>query len=188
MSCAVCLICFRMAECERLFLALWPEVHQQRNWAAQAQKLLPAGCGRLVPAQNLHITLLYLGGLSLETRQVLEQKLECIHAQPFVLMLDQFGYWRRPQVFWWGAKQTPAPLEQLVQALRQAAKICGLEVEHRPYRAHLTLARKVRRAPGRISVEPFEWAIKEFVLVRSTLLPLGAQYEVVRRWPLSEKA
>ena len=173
-----------MVERERLFLALWPEAQQQHDWAEMAQNLLPAGCGRLVPAQNLHITLLYLGELSLEMRQAFESRLDHIHVQPFTLNLDQFGHWRRPQVFWWGAKQTPELLEQLVQALRQAAKACGMQVDQRPYKAHMTLARKVKRAPGRISAEPFAWPIKEFVLVQSTLLPEGAKYEVRRRWPL----
>lgn len=173
-----------MAECERLFLALWPEAKQQHDWAEMAQNVLPAGCGRMVSAQNLHITLLYLGELSLDIRHELASSLDRIHVQPFTLTLDQFGYWRRPQVFWWGARQTPGPLEQLVRALRQAARACGVEVERRPYKVHMTLARKVKRPPGRVSAEPMTWAIKEFALVRSTLLPEGVKYEVQRRWPL----
>jgi 2'-5' RNA ligase len=173
-----------MAESERLFFALWPEPQQQHAWADLAESLLPPGRGRLLPAQNLHITLLYLGEVESEIRLMLEQKADAIQAKLFELKLERFGHWRRPQVLWWGPKQTPEPLQQLVDSLRQVAQACGIEVEHRPYQAHLTLARKVRHAPGRISAEPYEWQVDEFALVRSTLLPEGAHYEVLRRWPL----
>lgn len=173
-----------MAESERLFFALWPEPQQQHAWADLAESLVPADSGRLLPAQNLHITLLYLGEVGSETRLMLEQKADAIHAKPFELKFERFGHWRKPQVVWWGPKQTPEPLQKLVQSLRQAAQVCGIEVEQRPYQAHLTLARKVRHAPGRISAEPYEWQVDEFSLVRSTLLPEGAHYEVICRWPL----
>ncbi len=174
-----------MPDSERLFFALWPEPQQQRAWADLVKSLLPPGRGRLLPEQNLHLTLLYLGEIGTETRQILEQKVDAIQAKSFKLRLEQFGYWRRPKVLWWGPKQTPDPLQQLVGSLRQSAQACGIEVEQRPYKAHLTLARKVRHTPGRISAEPYDWRVSDFVLVRSTLLPEGAHYEVLRRWPLA---
>lgn len=173
-----------MTDTERLFFALWPTPEQQGEWAALAQELLPKGCGRLIPSHNLHITLLYLGEIGAELRQTLEQGAEAIHLPAFELKLERFGYWRRPQVVWWGVRETPEPLTQLVDALRRNAAAAGLEVDRRPYVAHLTLARKVRRGPGRLKAPASLWSIKEFALVRSTLLPEGAQYEALRRWPL----
>lgn len=173
-----------MAERERLFFALWPTSRQQRDWAALAQQLLPPDRGRLLPPQNLHLTLLYLGELDAETRQALAAKVDTIHAPGFELRLERFGHWRRPQVLWWGPRDTPGVLQQLVEDLRRAARACGLEVESRPYQAHLTLARKVRRNPGRLQAEPQTWSVNAFVLARSSLLPEGAHYDILRRWQL----
>ncbi|ALP53962.1 hypothetical protein Tel_12905 [Candidatus Tenderia electrophaga] len=172
------------AEHERLFFALWPTAQQQHGWAALAQQLLPSGNGRRVPPQNLHLTLLYLGQVDPETRRALAAKVDAIHAPAFELRLARFGHWRRPQVLWWGPHETPPALQQLVEALRRAARACGLEVDTRPYQAHLTLARKLKRNPGRLQAEVQVWPVKAFVLVRSTLLPDGARYEILRRWRL----
>jgi 2'-5' RNA ligase len=173
-----------MSDSERLFFALWPTPQQQRDWADVAQQLLPPGAGRLLPVQNLHLTLLFLGELTSETRQELEARVDTIRGHAFELRLERFGHWRRPQVLWWGPRETPEPLQHLVEELRRAARACGLEVERRPYQAHLTLARKVRRNPGRLQAESRSWPVDEFVLARSTLLPEGARYDVQRRWRL----
>jgi len=177
-----------MAETERLFFALWPEPQQQRDWAALAREMIPQDCGRLVTAQNLHLTLLYLGEVSQQQRQTLEEKAGEISISTFVLRLDGIGYWRKPQVLWWGVRDIPEALAGLVRSLRQRAVDCGIEVDQRPYKAHLTLARKVRRAPGRLLAQPCDWRIGQFTLVRSVLSPAGAQYEVLRRWPLLDQA
>lgn len=173
-----------MADSERLFFALWPTPQQQAAWAEVARAVLPSGSGRPLPAQNLHLTLVYLGQVDSATRQALEARVDAIHVQPFELRLERFGHWRRPQVLWWGPRETPAPLQALVAALRRAAGDCGLEVEGRPYQAHMTLGRKVRRAPGRPQAAPQTWPVQDFALVRSNLLPAGAHYEILRRWPL----
>ncbi len=57
--------------------------------------------------------------------------------------------------------------------------------ERRPYRAHLTLARKVGKAPRSQAIEAIQWPVNEFCLVQSRTLPTGAEYAVLRTWPLS---
>jgi len=169
---------------ERLFFALWPAAELQKVWATTARELLPDGAGRLVPVSNLHMTLLYIGEVTAEKRAELELMAGEISFVPFVLRLDKFGYWRRPRVWWCGATETPEQLQRLVDSLRSGAKTCGLEVDQRPYKAHLTLARKVSRSPGQQVAQPYDWHIKQFALVRSILSPGGAQYEVQRCWPI----
>jgi len=169
---------------ERLFFALWPEASQQQAWAQAAKEWLPPGTGRLVAAENLHLTLLFAGEVTLEQRHCLEQMADAIHGDSFALHFDRSGYWRRPQVVWWGCSQTPAALLNLAQALQAGAKQCGIAVDERPYAAHLTLARKVRKAPLPIDSDVAEWRVDRFVLVRSQLSPKGSLYEPQRSWIL----
>ena len=172
-------------EQERLFFALWPDAHQQQAWAQAAKEWLPPSTGRLVAAENLHLTLLFAGEVTLGQRQCLEQMADAICGDSFVLHFDRSGYWRRPQVVWWGCSQTPAALLELAQSLQAGAKECGIAVDECPYAAHLTLARKVRRPPLPITPPMAEWRVDRFVLVRSQLSPKGSVYEPLRSWTLA---
>ena len=174
------------AEKQRLFFALWPEVGHQQLWAQAAKEWLPPGIGRLVIADNLHLTLLFAGEVSLEQRHCLERMADAVRGAPFVLHFDRCGYWRRPQVVWWGCSESPAALVNLAQALQLGARQCGIAVDERSYTPHLTLARKVRKPPVPTKPDAAEWWVDHFVLVRSLPTPQGSVYAVQRSWTLAK--
>ncbi len=147
-----------------------------------ASELLPAGIGRLVPASNIHVTLLYVGEVTIERRNALETMAAGISFAPFMLRLNRFGYWRRPRVWWWGASQTPESLYGLVQSLQAGARRCGVAVDSRPYKAHMTLARKVVHLPELVAIQSCDWAVDHFALVRSVSSPAGVRYEPLQQW------
>jgi RNA 2',3'-cyclic 3'-phosphodiesterase len=175
-----------MSETQRLFLALWPSEEQQQAWSELAGEWLPEGAGRLIKPANLHMTLLFLGDISVDQCASLKSKIDSYRGRAFELVMDRFGHWRRPQVAWLGASETPQELQDLVHALQLIARSCDIQVDTRPYRAHLTLARKVRKAPARIRFEPINWFVGDFVLVKSELTSEGALYEVVSKWSLND--
>ena len=149
-------------------------------------KPLLQGCGgRPVLPGNLHITLAFLGGVDADTRRCMEQAADNITLPPFTLQLNELGFWRRPQVVWLGASETPSPLLELASALKQAMLACELEPDSRPFQAHLTLMRKARRAPAQDPADKLSWPITDFALVRSDTRPEGVRYEVLRKWKLS---
>lgn len=171
----------------RLFFALWPDQQRQARWAALASEKLPPQMGRLVRPENLHITLLFAGNVSQSQAQCLEQLGDVFEGRAFSLRLDHLGHWRRPQVLWWGASEQPQALLDIVQGLQKGALQCGVEVDPRPYQAHLTLARKVKKAPAQLDFEPEAWPLREFVLVESVSSSDGLRYQVLKSWPLQEK-
>ncbi len=150
-----------------------------------ARGVLQGSRGKPVNEANLHITLVFLGSVPIETRRRLEDLVDRIQGAPFVLMLDRVGYWARPKVVWLGSGDIPPPLRALVEALNGAATACGLPPEARPYQPHLTLARKVPRRIQDSGVPAVRWPVRDFALVASRTLPSGAEYEVLRRWPLT---
>lgn len=170
-------------ESSRLFFALWP-AEAQRTALTAVTGPLPAELGRRVISANLHITLLFLGAVNNATRQNLESAAGRIIASPFVLTLDHYGYWPKPQVVWMGSQVTPPALFGLVHALRQAALACGLRVDSRPYRPHLTFCRKVRQPPRLPEFTPVTWPVAGFSLVESRSTPDGVRYEPRRAWTL----
>ena len=173
------------AETRRLFFALWPDPGLQQRLHHLARQVARPGGGRLVPQQNLHITLAFLGSIDAKRQQCLEDVAGSIHIPAFSLTLDRAGYWERPRVIWFGCSDTPTPLQTLARELAVAMERCGLQPERRPFAAHLTVMRKALHGPADREIPPLDWPVSSFALVESLTLPAGAQYRVIRCWSLS---
>ncbi len=165
----------------RLFYALWPAPEVRAALAAAARPLLAACRGRRVPQRNYHLTLAFLGSVP-------EQQLDELHAaagqvpcDPFTLRIDRHDHWRGPQVAWLGCSQPPAAATALADDLRHALEPLGFKPDPRPFRPHLTVLRGCRACDWAGEIEPVEWPVSGFVLVRSETLPAGPVYRVV--WP-----
>lgn len=172
-----------MADTRRLFLALWPGEEERQAMAGLAQKI-PGG--RRVPTENLHLTLAFLGATTDQRVACYEDALRDIEVPSLTLVLDRLGYWRKPRILWLGASQTPPALEDLTTELNRRLATCGFTPEKRPFRAHLTLARKhPGPAPVKILVEPVHWSVDRIVLCESVTAKEGARYRLLRRWPES---
>ncbi len=174
------------ATVKRLFFALWPnEVLHQKLYALGGE-LLGSNRGRRMPAENLHLTLAFLGYVNAERQACLERETSAIHSTAFTLTLDHAGFWPRKGILWVGGTP-PEALLGLVRALQQGLTACGLEPETRPFQIHLTLARNVRRLrlDRNHVVAPLTWKVTQFALVASQTLPEGARYEVLRAWDLT---
>ncbi len=171
-------------ETQRLFFALWPEPGLQQRLAQAAAALLPPAAGRRVRPENLHCTLVFLGAVDAAQRLCLEDAASLVRAEPFTLSFDRLGYFRRPQVAWLGCTTTPAALQALVAGLNYGAASCGLSPEQRSYEVHLTVARKLRRDPGRMPLLPIVWPVLQFALTESVNEPDGVHYRPLRFWNL----
>jgi 2'-5' RNA ligase len=166
---------------QRLFFALWPEEAVRARLAA----VLPATLdGRPVRSDNLHFTLVFLGSVDEETRACVEQAASGVACAPFELLFDTAGYFPRPQVVWIAPSHPPAELATLVGALRDALAPCGLALDQRPYRPHLTLARKVRGRLVLPPIVPIAWPVAGFSLVESRSQVSGVRYVPLRSWEL----
>jgi len=188
----VCWMCSTPAENsprpERLFFALWPDATLRQQIKRHCKALLRHAGGRPVSLENMHITLAFLGTVDARQRACVEAMADAIRCPPFSLCLDQAGHWARSRVLWIAPRQAPAALTTLATALSDGARECGLNMELRPYHAHLSLKRKLVRAPQMLDFRPLHWHATHFVLVRSVTWQEGVQYEVVREWPLHADA
>lgn len=171
-------------ETERLFFALWPDEPVRARLGHLARKLVHKN-GRPVAAENLHITLVFLGSVTAARRACVEAVAGGIQGKGFRLTLDRIGHWPKPRILWAGPSDTPAELLALVRDLSEGLRSCDFTPEARPYQAHLTLARKVSRARPGLTMDPVAWDINRFCLVRSLTLPEGVKYEVLASWPLA---
>ncbi|MDH5182771.1 MAG: RNA 2',3'-cyclic phosphodiesterase [Gammaproteobacteria bacterium] len=172
-----------MAESYRLFLALWPDERVRAQLTAYLKLASKTSLhAKPVAAENLHITLRYIGSVDAQQLACIRSVAAKIPMNPFALQLDHQGYWRRPQVAWLGCHHVPEALKQLVHEIESALMGCGIESEPRPYVPHLTLLRKLKYFPVK-DIPPIHWSAGSFVLVLSESAPEGVQYSVLNRWP-----
>ncbi len=103
--------------------------------------------------------------------------------------LGSFPEEGRARVVWVGLDDAGSRLAALADAVASALRDL-VELDDRPFRAHLTVARA--RRPARLpvtllaaSVEPRSFEVREITLFRSTPSAApGSRYEVLGRWPL----
>jgi RNA 2',3'-cyclic 3'-phosphodiesterase len=165
-------------ECWRLFLALWPPGAVRERLLAERD----AVDGRRVAAQNLHITLLFLGAVDASRVPALRAALAQVRGTAFQVVLDRREV-SRQRVAWLGMSEVSAPLQSLHQQVSTACAALGFALERRGFRPHLTLARQVGRRPTQ-PIEPIGWRCDRFALVRSVPEAAGPRYSTLAQWLL----
>lgn len=139
--------------------------------------------GRKVAAESLHITLAFLGMVALRHLPELERIAAEVSLPASVLELDQVGCFARARVAWLGPSQPPESLQEARRRLNELLASSGFRSEQRPWQPHVTLYRDLRKACGKMRLEPVVWPLDGFCLVQSELLENGPRYRVLQRWP-----
>jgi 2'-5' RNA ligase len=169
----------------RLFLALWPGEELRRRLRVLLDEEVPIRSGRPEPLANLHVTLVFIGGVAADRVAPIEEAAAGVSGAAFDLILERVGYWDRPRILWLGPRSTPPALFALVRDLRAALAGCGMTPETRPYLPHMTLARKVTRPPAETIAGPLSWRVETYSLLESVPSDRGRVYRELAAWPLS---
>ena len=172
-------------EHRRLFFGLDARSQSQALVGLQQQLALAASP---VVAENLHLTVLFLGAVDGAWLSQLCQLGGQVASQQagFRLVLDQLGVFPQAKVAWVGPSQAPSQLLELEQALRDGVSALGLPLDERPYRPHLTLYRKARTLPPPAEpCRPIPLPVSEFHLYESCSTPGGVQYCKLASWKLA---
>jgi 2'-5' RNA ligase len=169
---------------------------------------------RWVSAQSFHVTLKFIGERSPEDAEAMKRALAAIKAPPVSMSFRGYGFFPNPRaarVFWVGIESGPE-LASLAARVDESLLRLGIPREDRAFSPHLTLARagdsrRPRGGSGRPgfasgdrpnsrfarlqeklqplpSPEFGQMIASEFFLYESKLLPGGAQYTKLARFPL----
>lgn len=105
-----------------------------------AQVGVPAG--KLVPSENFHITLAYLGEHPEPVLEDVHAEMDHVRAPGFEVSLNGLGTFGsdKPRVLFAEVVPNPA-LTVLRKKVRQATRAGGIELGHERYHPHVTLAR-----------------------------------------------
>jgi 2'-5' RNA ligase len=125
----------------RLFVAL------DLPWSLRERLWLLSGAGipgaRWVPAENMHLTLRFIGETPGHRAEDVDEALAALRARSFAVTLagiGTFGKGGRTTSLWVGVERNPQ-LDHLQNKIEIALQRCGLEPERRRFQPHVTLAR-----------------------------------------------
>lgn len=177
----------------RLFLALWPSPAQRQALWQAVHTTVERGGGRPVPARNYHLTLAFLGAVPEARLGDLRAAATAVAARnhrpggPFLhCILDGIEWWRRPRVLVATASGAATAAEALARELQSSLAAAGFRPDPKPFRPHVTLARKVSRATIGAATLSVPLSFDGFVLVDSTTEPGGSVYSVIASWALCD--
>lgn len=149
----------------RLFLALWPGPATRAAIAGAADRAAwPAGVARVAPAQ-LHLTLHFIGPVAAERVDSLVPRLE-VPMRRFELRLAHAESWPRGLAVLCADGQ-PAELAALHARLADTLRRDGLPVESRPFRPHVTIARRAEGVAWPVAPATVRWPVRGYSLVLS---------------------
>ena len=185
----------------RLFVAL--DVPDQVRAAlvdlsARLKNTCPSA--RWVRLESVHITLKFIGEVSLEIVEKIRQALGSLPAfPPIKLRFAGLGFFpnaRRPRVFWAGV-EADRPLAELAGSIEAKLEPLGIPAEKRAFHPHLTLARfesprgtqtLVTAAEALGTPEFGSQTFHEFHLYQSVLKRSGAEYTRLVTYPFHRGA
>jgi 2'-5' RNA ligase len=167
----------------RLFFALWPDSATRRALRKSCRDAVAFCGGRPVSPKHYHLTLAFLGNVPVERLPAIRRAAAVVPMPALSIDMDCFGYFPGARVLWIGPTEVPAELARLAGALWQALAPLDLRPEHRAFRPHLTIARKIARGPAGHQPRPLTWRAQAFALVRSVTAPGGARYTVDQYFP-----
>ena len=191
----------------RLFVAAEPSDAVREAAVAAVQRLrerleiMKAGRGiRWVPADNMHLTVWFLGEVSDARATAVMDALRPALMTPAVdLRLSGFGAFPPsgpPRVLWMGVKRGLEQLARSHDEIGERLRPWGFPQDARAYSAHLTIGRvkeppvgparaALRQALAHVHADAGSCRIQELTVFRSRTAPKGAVYERLLRVPLS---
>ncbi|MDE2335267.1 MAG: RNA 2',3'-cyclic phosphodiesterase [Rhodospirillales bacterium] len=176
----------------RLFVAL------ELPWELR-ERLAALGGGvpgaRWVPAENLHLTLRFIGEVPPFRAEEVDHALAALRARRFTLTIAGIGTFAKAgrETMLWAGVERNERLEHLQGKIETALQRAGLEPERRRFAPHVSLARLDNASPDKLAAfvqrhnlfrtDPFE--VEHFTLFSSRLGKEHAAYEPEVEYALS---
>lgn len=170
----------------RVFFALWPDASVREQLAAWQPGLGEFCGGRVMRADTLHCTLVFLGEVEARRLEALQLAAQEVEWKAFEVEFDVARYWGHNHIVYAAPQRIPDELNELVGGLEQRLRKHHFCFEARDYKPHVTLLRHAQWSDAPLPALPaVRWPVSEFVLVRSLGDGRGARYEVLARFALS---
>jgi RNA 2',3'-cyclic 3'-phosphodiesterase len=154
-----------------------------------------------IPAQNLHLTLMFLGNTPEILLPEIKDSLSAVVVsyKPFYIKIADTGVFpnrKNPRICWIGMEEDTGILKTLQADVENSMKRLGFKSEDRAFNPHLTIGR-VRSRQGMISVVNVldrykgrtfgNIMVENIKIMKSGLKPQGAEYTRLYEVPFGNK-
>ena len=168
----------------RAFFALVPEDSVRLQFLALARDVARRSRGRAISGEHVHLTLAFLGDVSTESVGRLRAIGDAMPQVGAALAFDTLGAWRASGVAWVAPSVLPAALATLHGQLHGALTEAAFPLESRPFRPHVTLARRCVQPHPRQQSTPIHWSVRKMCLIGSELRAEGPVHTTLAEWTL----
>ncbi len=186
----------------RLFIAIEIPENIKQFLSELVSLKAPVEGVNIVPKENFHITLKFLGEVQEEIVSQIKTSLLKVAKQivPFNLKITYPGVFpnsSKARVIWIGT-DTNQELKKLVSKIEESMAQYGFKKEEKEFTSHITLARVKNFQNGRYlfykisktfkdkMTSELIFDVNEFVLMKSTLTPSGSIYEPLGKFRFGE--
>ena len=153
-------------------MALWPDADVRARFDGLARQcLLQHPQARRMQAENLHLTLAFIGALAPAPARAVAAMLDELPLACGQWMLDRLGYFAQARVLWAGGTP-PQALRDLAQGVRSGLDALQVDFDRGTFVPHVTLLRNVKNrvAPAWLEAQLADaigWNLGKPALVRS---------------------
>jgi 2'-5' RNA ligase len=186
----------------RLFIAVELPEQIRRKIGEHVDRLrqeIPDTRASWTRAQNIHLTLKFLGDTPVERAEALSTALQVAASRVPAFEIEiggcgSFPTLRKPNVLWIGIDDLSSGLQKFHQALETECEGRGFPRDQRSFHPHLTIARlrhsQDARRLGELhqsrGFQSMAVKVNDACLIRSELSPEGSRYTVIARHQLQE--
>lgn len=183
----------------RSFIAvnLNPEIKEYLT-SLQANLNIPETKIKWVEKNNLHLTMKFLGYISLEQTELIKSILKEITSRysPFIIKLSSnmgiFPTYKMPRIIWVGIEEGISELKGLYNYIENNLSNKGFPREDKDFSGHITIGRvkfirdktNFIQIVKRIEVNNFPQEVGSIDLMESKLTPNGPIYNITAKFPL----
>lgn len=175
----------------RLFFALLPAAEDAARLADEAHACAAQLGAQPVPVANFHVTLCFLGEVAESDLARLRSTAAGVRGARCELRFAALDYWAKPRILCAIAREErDSAAQALSESLTVAMRAADFSPDIKPFRPHVTVARKVPADAARALEWPrpltnfFGIRCGQFVLMRSDRGEAGSIYSVVDEWLL----
>ncbi len=148
----------------RLFAAITLSDDMKKKITGTMHDLKQKGVkGNYVPAQNLHLTLAFIG--ETDHPGAVKEALQQVSIKPFKLSLSEMGTFG--DLLWVGMKGNQG-LSAAAKSVREALDAAGIEYDKKKFVPHITIIRKMSGSWKQVPAPKGEMKVTKISLMKTT--------------------
>ncbi len=170
----------------RLFISINFDETTKHNLVSVQNNLLKAGSGRIVPKDNLHLTLVFIGETDEDRVSTVCNALKTVEFSRMEIKVGRVGYFPESKELIWAGIEGNRYLNDLQNRICNSLEESGCRFVKNRFFPHITLARNYHpiKAFDSRSVlrKPFSFKADSFSLMSSELDKDGPKYTEINKF------